>query len=321
VQQRMNDGYSHIGLPRFQTAENALAAMDANGVGKALVCPFETCPDLKEVHRAYTIAPDRFRIFGLALGQDRSEIETGLHAQFDAGFEGMRLTLEKIAEAPYVLDVIAERKGIPLIVGHQGGLAPEAERLITFLDAHPDSIIVSPHMAAPTSPEIFKTAPAVRALFGHPRFHVVMSRQTLFEAPIMTAWGRALIEHVGWSRLLWGSEAPVLYWRDETLEAAGAWIEQFAPTQEQLADFRWRNAERIVFARPARAPAPLKLPYEPFDFALDRPAPMWPLGFSADTRLPARLVAAWMAEGGPSVQPLSAYASKLLMAATGGVGG
>jgi hypothetical protein len=191
---------------------------------------------------------------------------------------------------------------------------------LTFLEAHPDSIIVSPHMAAPTSPDIFRTEPAVKALFSHPHFHVVMSRQTLFDAPTMTAWGHALIEHVGWDRLMWGSEAPVLYWRDETLDAAAAWIEQFKPTAEQLADFRWRNAERVIFARPKRELSPLALPYEPFDYQIDRPAPMWPLGFNADTRLPARLVAAWMAEGGPAVQSLSAFASRLLMEATGAVG-
>jgi len=314
--QQIFDGYAHIGLPRFQSAEGAVAAMDASGIKAALVCPFETCPDLVEVHRAYTLQPGRFRIFGLALGRDRTEIEAGLHAQFDAGFEGMRLNLERIAEAPYVLDVIAERKGIPLVVSNQGGLAPKARDLVAFLDAHPDSVILSPHMAGPTTPAILETDRAVRALFTHPQFHVVMSRQTLFEPGIMSAWGRALIEYVGFDRLLWGSEAPVLYWRDETLEAALAWIEQFGPDEEQRAKFRWRNAERILLGRPFREPRPLKLPYEPFDFELARAAPMWPLGFNASSDLPARLVAAWMAEGGPATGPLSAFANRLLLAST-----
>ncbi len=314
------DGYAHIGLPRFQTAEGAIAAMDVNGVRAALVCPFETCPDLREVHRAYTLQPDRFRIFGLALGRERAEIEAGLHAQFDAGFEGMRLNLERIAEAPYVLDVIAERQGIPLVVSNQGGVAPKARQLVAFLDANPDSVIVSPHMAGPTSPKIFEEDAAVKALFTHPRFHVVMSRQTLFEPAVMSAWGEALIEHVGFDRLMWGSEAPVLYWRDETMDAALAWIEQFRPSEEQLSSFRWGNAERVLLGRPAREPKPLDLPYEPFDFELPRPAPMWPLGFNADSALPARLVAAWMAEGGPASGPLSAFASKLLLASTAELG-
>ncbi|WP_454857375.1 amidohydrolase family protein [Rhizobium binxianense] len=314
--QRIFDGYAHIGLPRFQTAEAAIAAMDANGIAKALVCPFETCPDIREVHRAHWLAPDRLRVFGLALGADRAEIERGLHAQFDAGFEGMRLTLERIAEVPSVLDVIAERKGIPLIVSSQGGAAPRAADLVAFLDAYPDSVILSPHMAGPTSPGIFRENAAVKALFTHPHFHVVMSRQTLFEPPVMLAWGEALIEHVGFDRLMWGSEAPVLYWRDETLEDALSWIEQFKPSETELAAFRFGNAERVLFGRPVRESKPLALPYDPFDFELRRPAPMWPIGFNADTRLPAQLVAAWMAEGGPKAQPLSSFASRLLIEAT-----
>lgn len=310
------DGYAHIGLPRFQTAEGALAGMDDNGMESAMVCPFETCPDLVEVHRAYTIAPDRFRIFGLTLGgSDRSLVEKGMHAQFDAGFMGMRVSLERIAEVPFVLDVMAERQGIPLVVTNQGGHAPQAERLLAFLNAHPASIIVSPHMAGPTNPAIFADNKAVRDLFAHPNFYVVASRQTLFDPATMSAWGRALVEHVGWDRLIWGSEAPVLYWRDETIAAAAAWIDQFAPTSEQRQAFFSGNAKQAVFSRAVPAPQPLVLPYEPFDYELKRLAPMWPQGFNADTDLPAALVAGWMAQGGPQKQPLSAYVSALLVEA------
>jgi hypothetical protein len=132
----------------------------------------------------------------------------------------------------------------------------------------------------------------------------------------MSRWGEALIEYVGFDRLIWGSEAPVLYWRDETVDAALSWIEQFKPTAEQLDRFRWGNAERVLLGRPEREPRPLALPYAPFDFELDRPAPMWPLGLTADKRLPAQLVAAWMKHGGPASGPLSAFASQLLLQAT-----
>lgn len=318
---RIFDGYAHIGLPRFQTAENALSAMDANGIEKALVCPFETCPDLLEVHRAFTLAPHRLRAFGLALGGDRTAVERGLHAQFDAGFVGMRLNLERISEVPSVLDVIAERNGIPLIVTNQGAVAPKAAELVSFLDSNPDSVIISPHMAGPTSPDVFERDNAVRALFTHPHFHVVMSRQTLFEPRTMSSWGAALIEHVGFDRLMWGSEAPVLYWRDESISDALSWILQFSPTVEELEAFRFGNAERVLFGRPTVVPKPLDLPYEPFEHELARPAPMWPTGFNGDKQLPAQLVAAWMAEGGPAVQPLSAFASKLLLEATSRFGG
>ncbi|MGV8988506.1 MAG: amidohydrolase family protein [Cypionkella sp.] len=306
------DAYCHIGLPRFQTAEIALAQMDANGIDRALACPFETCPDLVEVHRAYTLAPDRIRPFGLALGRDRAEVEAGLHAQFDAGFEGMRLTLDKIAEKPWVLEVIAERKGIPLMVGGNA-MAAQAGVLLRFLQSHPDSIIICPHMAGPTTPDIFDTEAEVRALFCHPQFHVIVSRQTMGVPEAMMGWTRALIQHVGWERLLWGSEVPVLYWRDETLAEMMAWIDRCNPSADERAGFLGGNTERVLFGRPKRSPAPLVLPYDPMALATPAPAPMWPRGLAADNALPAPLVAAWMADGGPVHSTLGDYASALLL--------
>jgi hypothetical protein len=40
---------------------------------------------------------------------------------------------------------------------------------------------------------------------------------------------------------------------------------------------------------------------------------MFPFGLPADTRIPAKLVAKWMAAGGPDVEPLSAFTSRLLL--------
>ena len=308
------DGYFHIGLPRFQTAEAALAAMDAAGISKGIVCPFETCPDLREVHRAYCLAPERFRVFGLALGAEHGEIEAGLHAQFDAGFEGMRLSLERLAEAPYILDVIGERGGILLAVGSDA-LASQAAQLHAFLEKYPDSVVISPHFAGPTDPAVFEANPDVRALYTHPRFHVVLSRQTLQQPQVMEAWTRALITHVTWDRMMWGSEAPVLYWRDETLKGVARWIERFSPAPAQLAGFAGGNAGRVVFDRPIRPPRALALPYEPFDYELKRSAPMFPNGLDADTRLPGPLVAAWKRAGGDTVEPLSAFVSRILLKA------
>ncbi len=310
------DGYAHIGVPRFQSAEIALAAMDADGIDLAVVCPFESCPDLREAHRAYVMAPHRFRIFGLALGAGRAQIEAGLHAQFDAGFEGMRLAVERVVDDPFILDVFAERRGIPLVVAGPHGLAPAAGLLVAFLNAHPDCAVISPHMAGPTTPDVFENDAAVRALFQHPRFYVAVSRQTLFEAQLGQAWTEALIRHVGWRRLMWGSEVPALYWRDENVADAASWIERFGPSDDELAGYRGKNLRRLLLGRPPRPPRPLNLPYEPFDFEVVRPAPMWPQGLSADGRLPAQLVEAWMARGGPAASTLGQFVSELLLRAT-----
>jgi hypothetical protein len=310
----MIDAYAHIGLPRFQTVEACLANLDRNGIEAAMVCPFETGPDLAEVHRARLVSPKRFKSFGLALGDSRELIEAGLHAQFDAGFDGFRLPQDRILDVPSILDVVGEREGIPMVVGSDA-LAPVAATLIAFLDRYPRSIVLGQHMAGPTSPRVFAADPAVKALFGHPNFYAVLTRQPRFPDAFVDDWVNALIEIVGWDRLMWGSETPVLFWRDESIAFAAEWFTRFGASPADLEKFRGGTARRAVFGRPERPVAALKLPYDPFAFEMKRTAPMFPFGLPADTRIPAKLVAKWMAAGGPDVEPLSTFTSRLLLAA------
>jgi hypothetical protein len=312
VKPRLIDAYQHIGTPRFQSVETALDILDANGIAKALVCPYESCPDLAEVHRAYALAPDRFRIFGLALGRDAKEVEDGLAAQFTAGFEGMRLTAERVALLPGILDVIGRNKGIAMI-GGENGLSAIAGRLVAFLDRHNDSLVVSPHFAGPTEPDLFERDDSVRALFRHPQFYVVMSRQGMFPASCIIPWAAALLREVGYERILWGSEAPVLHWRDESIAASASWFDQFDLTVAQRMQLFAQNAERSIFQRPVRTCAPLRLPYDPRLLGIESPAPLFPFGFNADTRIPSRLLAAWQRSGGAEGEPLSQFVSRLLL--------
>ena len=64
----MIDGYAHLGMPRFWQVSDYLPVMEELGITRALVCPFDSCPDLAECHLAISRHPDRFRAFGLALG-------------------------------------------------------------------------------------------------------------------------------------------------------------------------------------------------------------------------------------------------------------
>jgi hypothetical protein len=307
----MLDGYSHIGLPRFQSAELCLANMDASGIDAAVVCPFEACPDLAGVHRALTIAPDRFRALGLGLGDTAELIEQGIRAQLDAGFDGFRLMLERIVAFPTMLDAIGERGGIAMPVGGNG-LAMAAKSLLGFLERYPTAMVLAPHMAGVASPAVFGDA-TVKALFSHPRFNVVLTRQSRFPDIVVEEWVRALVGIVGWDRLMWGSEQPVLFWRDDNIGAAANWFERLLPGDAEKDAFFHRTAQRVIFDRPRQPVSDLSLPYDPFAFELSIPAPMWAHGFPADTRLPAPLVERWMAAGGPAKEPLSAFASRLML--------
>lgn len=307
----MIDAYAHVGLPRFQTVANHLAVMESMGIRKALVCAFDSCTDLATVHRAVALNPLRFRGLGLALGRDRGETEHAIARQIEAGFVGLRVNVSDLRDRPWILDALRRHGGFAFMVG-QNALADAALDLLRYLDSAADALVVGGHFAGPADPAMLERPGPVRELFGHPRFAVVMSRQGIFARAQIETWALALIEVVGWTRLLWGTEAPVLYWRDEPVRTTPGWIERFRPSPAERAAFFTDNAQRLIFDRPAAPPAPLGLPFDPAAFELPREVPMWPFGLPMDTGLPARLIDGWMAWGGEARGPLSAYLGEVL---------
>ena len=305
------DSYAHLGLPRFQSAEDALAVMERYTISKAIVCPFESCPDLELVHRAFTDNPHSFRGAGLPLGADRAEMTAGLIAQFESGFGGIRLSGGDVVERPWLLDVIGENHGFALVCGGEG-LADGAEALLRYVNSYDDALVVGGHFAGPTTTSIFETNPAVAELFSHERFSVVMSRQGHFPSPLIDDWADALIDLVGWHRLLWGSEAPVLYWRDDNVGNALAWFDKFRLDEATASAFFGGNAVRLVFDRPVAQPSPMKLPFDPWAYDLHNLVPTWPFGLPMATELVGPLVHGWMEWGGSDRGPLREYLGEIL---------
>jgi predicted TIM-barrel fold metal-dependent hydrolase len=307
----LTDCYAHVGAPRFLFLDDYKRTMASLGVTKAMICPFENCADLAQVHSALDDS-GTIRAYGLPMGRDAQETERALTAQLEAGFEGFRVSEARIEEMPTILDIIGRGGGIPMVVGARG-LAAQAKRLLAYLDRWPDSLIVSPHFAGPTSLSIFDQEPDVSALFDHPNFYVVYSRQTLFDSEVIAAWASYVAERTNWQRVVWGSELPVPLWRDEKLANLVNWSDRLTTDPTRLAALRHGNAERAFFSRAVRPKAPLRLPFDPRELEVQNTAPMWPFGFSADTRLPALLVHEWLRAGGEDSQPLSQFASDLML--------
>lgn len=305
----MIDAYAHVGLPRFWSVEAYRSVMDEVGIERGLVCAFDCCTDLAEVHRAISLPGDRFRGLGLPLGRDRDEMERGIRAQLAAGFIGLRLSGADIAERPWILDLLGETDALPLICGGDA-LASGARNLVESLERHPGMVAIGGHFAGPTNVAVLD-AGAVRDLFDHPRFNVVFSRHGHFDAALIEAWAAALLDRLGWERILWGSEAPVLIWRDAPVADTPKWIERFSPTPAQREAFFTGNAERLIFSRQPEI-RPLDLPFDPRALEIERDAPMWPFGLPVDTRLCGRLVEGWIAWGGERRGPLRLYLAQIL---------
>src|SRR5260221_14322883 len=91
--------------------------MAATGIRRAVLCSCDSSPDLGAIHDAIRRWPDSFRGLGVPLGANRPEMETAARAQLAAGFSGLRLTEQDVTERPWLLDILADRAGIAVVVG------------------------------------------------------------------------------------------------------------------------------------------------------------------------------------------------------------
>jgi predicted TIM-barrel fold metal-dependent hydrolase len=249
------DAWGHVSLPRFMSAEEYIALMDANGVEAAVVGTAATCPDLRELSRAAVRYPARFRTIGMVMGKSADERAACVAAQMECGFAGMRVQASLAAREPQILDILGKAGATPYLEGNEGYLVA-ARQLLDFLDRYPDCIACGTHFAGPTDPAIFTRQELVGRLFRHPRFYVIFSRQGYMEPEPLKVWTRAVVDQTGWDRLLYGSEFPVAMWRDESYRSTQGWIDAagLKPTPAERAKFLYENARARLFgkSRPAR---------------------------------------------------------------------
>jgi hypothetical protein len=289
------DAYGHVGLPRFQNIEDYRAVMATAGIDRAVLCSFDSSPDLAGVHAALTRWPDTFRVLGVPLGADQTEMRAGAEAQLAAGFSGLRLTDADVIDRPWLLELLGRHGRVAVVCGRPS--TPEtASALVAHLERNSTAIVVGGHFAGADDPRLLESGP-VADLFAHPRFHVVFSRHGGYPSALIEEWAAAVVATAGWDRVLWGSESPILYWRGESMQSALDWALRLNPTAEQRAAFFGGNADRLYFAAPVR-PEPLDMPFDPWQRARTIPAGVWASGLPVDQSLAGRLVHGWLAAGG-----------------------
>lgn len=291
----VTDAYAHVGHPRFLDIEDYRTVMSGAGIECAVLCAFDSSPDLAGLHSALTRWPDTFRALGVPLGTDRAEMQAGIQAQLKAGFSGIRLTDTDVIERPFLLDPIGRERRVAVVCGRSS--TPEcAAVLLRHLERYPEATVVGGHFAGGGDPDLLQDD-AVAHLFTHPRFHVVFSRHGGYPAEEITRWAEAVVAMTGWDRLMWGSEAPVLFWRNESMYDAIRWVDRLGPSETELAGFYGQNARRLYFRDPVPA-EPLHLPFDPWQRARPIRAGVWAGGLPLEQALAGRLVHGWIAAGG-----------------------
>ncbi|HEX5324136.1 MAG TPA: amidohydrolase family protein [Capsulimonadaceae bacterium] len=254
---RLIDSLANIGLPRYLSAEEFLHVMDDNEVEAAIVSATPACADLGELSRAALRYGDRLRVVGTVFGGSASERKDCVLAQINAGFAGVHLPEEVVAEEPDLLDLIGNTGTVPFVTS-PSGLQLAARALASYLERFPQAIVCSPGFGGVAEPEALQIETVAR-LFSHPRFFVIFSGQGAYEREPLKKWAKAVVQAIGWSRVLWGSDFPQCLWRGESYISTTVWVDKIGldPSADERDLFFWRNTRRVLFDRGQTHPQPL----------------------------------------------------------------
>lgn len=292
------DAYCHLGLPRFGTAEDALTVAAQWGIEKQVLVLGPQVPDYETLFEVIRCHSDRVRGIGIPFGETVAQVEEVADLQLRAGVMGLRMEPHEVLAFPRVMTMVGERGRWLYAIGALAS-TELAETLLAWLERHPTAKVAAPHFLRPGTP--FDGAidvGAVRALLSHPRFHAIFSRhggmgsREPYPHRDLRAWVEAVIETVGWARVLWGSEYPVLYWRNEKMGACldwlGALLGGLASAQEMT--FFGGNAQRLFFDVPAPGAEPVTIPaWVEVQFNRVRTVPLFPGGLDVPMDVYARL--------------------------------
>lgn len=255
----MIDAYLHAGGPRFGSASLALRELDRHQISSSNIVLPPSCPDFEALQTARELKGNQVRLIGIPFG-DSPEQRAELTAwQIKFGINGLRVMPHEVAENRESLALTGEAgRWLFAINPYQN---TDMQRiLLDWLEKYPKARIVCPHFFKPGRIESFVEDPGLfRTLLEHPRFFVIFSRHgntgtsTPYPHPDLKPWVEDVIGCCSWDKVMWGSEYPVLYWRDESIPQAADWIRELLPdiSTDQYQAFVHGNAQRLFFDEPA----------------------------------------------------------------------
>jgi hypothetical protein len=245
----MIDAYCHVGLPRFGTAEEALAVAGLYDIQKSVLVLGPMVPDFETVIQAMQKYGDRIRGVGIPFGETQEQQIESTEILLRAGVIAMRLQGNELL--PEILSQIGESGRWIYAIGLRGG-GRIAQTHLDWLEKYPNGKIMAPHFL---SPDASKIDGALEELIRHPRFFPIFSRhgglgsQEPYPHIDLKPWVERIVELSGYDHIMWGSECPVLYWRNETIPSCQNWLSDLLGS-ENLKGFLGENAQREIFDVP-----------------------------------------------------------------------
>ena len=247
----MIDAYCHTGLPRFGSADDGLAVADLFGIERSVLVLGPMVPDCRTLFDGMAKFGDRIRGVGIPFGASREQQIEMTELQLRVGVMGMRLQGSELL--PEILDRVGECGRWIYAIGLRSG-SDIAQTLLDWLERYSVGRIAAPHFLRPNAGRI---EGALRDLILHPRFFPIFSRhgglgsQEPYPHEDMRPWVEQVVDLAGWDRVMWGSEYPVLCWRDETMPGCQTWLSELLGDDDRMVGFWGENARREIFDHPA----------------------------------------------------------------------
>ncbi|TBL79102.1 amidohydrolase family protein [Paenibacillus thalictri] len=293
------DAYAHIGLPRFGSADDAIRHMDTHGIDRSVVTLGPKVPDIASLLQAIRQFPDRLRGIGIPFGATSEERQQLVQIQLDGGAIGIRLDKREALDNPGVLELIGERGRWAYGIDpcHNGRTA---RVYVEWLNRYPQARLAAPHfLKAGFDPDdVQQAGPEIRELLRHERFYGILSRHGAMGSKMVyphrdfVPWLRFIMEHMDAKRLLWGSEYPVLYWRNETVDEALEWLRHALPelSADTFHAYCGANAAVLFADMPASSPDTAIPVWVAEQFEYNRPVPLFPRGLDMPVHVYAPLM-------------------------------
>lgn len=208
------DSYSHCGLHKYQPVEVVRQTMGSAGVSRAVLVQHLGEFDNSYIGGIARAEPARFAAVCLVDYTSPDALRELERLAATGDFRGIRVTDEMLRKAPELVSA-AVRLDFNVVLSALGGAHTCVTELRALLDAEPDCRLTITHLGRPIVGEApdFATHRPVFALAEYPGVYFQLSGMKMWmplpHEPLYPLIEMA-VEAFGASRLLWGSNYPVV---------------------------------------------------------------------------------------------------------------
>ena len=247
------DAYVHCGIRKFQPIEAVENVMEAMGVSRAVIVQHLGEFDNSYIGDVVKANPERFA--GACL-VDHTAPDAADALERCAGsglFKGVRFAADTLRSAPDLWHKAAEL-GLVVVLYAPDGATTVIDSLVAFLDNHPECRLVLSHMGNPNAREApgFEAYRKVYSLADYPGVYYQVSGMKMFCPypheelhPLLSEAAAAF----GTSRLIWGSNYPVVGDKKDYADDLGLLLEGRLPIpKEAIPLVAGSNARALWFA-------------------------------------------------------------------------